>query len=118
MKLAASRIARLTVGGLLVGMVTSAESISSGAALPTAPEARTTIWARVFTEEQAARAETLYLRFCASCHGLRLDGAPAADQSPSPPIAGEGFLKRWSGQTLQTLHEYIRTMMPRDILDS
>ena len=62
----------------------------------------------VYTDEQAARGERVYERYCTSCHGGRLQGNPAA------PLAGEAFLSRWAdGQhTLDDLLYIIRTLMP------
>jgi S-disulfanyl-L-cysteine oxidoreductase SoxD len=62
----------------------------------------------LFSEDQAARGESLYAQHCAACHGAKLEGNPAV------PLAGEKFLGRWAdGQhSLDDLLYIIRTLMP------
>lgn len=102
--------------GNAFGAVTSSEAEAVLAALPQAGAAvaARTIWDGVFTEAQVARAEEVYTGLCSKCHGLRLNGAAQPDQPPSPAIARAGFIKKWSGQTLQPLFEYLHTKMPLD----
>lgn len=102
--------------GNAFGSTTAEEVTTILAGLPEAgtEAAGMTIWEGVFTEEQAARAQAVYTGSCAKCHGDRLNGAAQPDQPPSPAIARAGFLRKWSGQTLQTLFEYIHTTMPLD----
>ena len=67
------------------------------------------VWDGVYTDEQAKRGETLYLRKCASCHGDKLTGGESA-----PALAGGQFLSSWNGLTLDLLFERIRVTMPSD----
>lgn len=69
----------------------------------------------VYTEEQAARGMAINEGSCANCHGLRMDGASLDPDKPStPPIARDRFLRKWSGQSLAVLYEYIRGTMPKN----
>ena len=68
-----------------------------------------TIWDSVYTPEQAARGESTYARTCSRCHGPALGGADEA-----PALTGGAFLASWNGQTLNDLHDRVRTTMPTD----
>jgi quinoprotein glucose dehydrogenase len=72
------------------------------------------IWSGVFTAEQAERGKAFHLGVCAKCHGDRGDGAGEPDQPQAPAIARASFLRKWDGQSLATLFEYIRGTMPPD----
>jgi mono/diheme cytochrome c family protein len=64
----------------------------------------------VYTKEQAERGRALYDDQCASCHGDRLQGNPAA------PLTGGQFLASWGrpNLTLDDLYYIIRKTMPKD----
>ena len=62
----------------------------------------------VYTAEQAKRGATLYAEQCASCHGEKMEGV--ADLFPA--LAGDLFLKNWSGKSVGELYEKIQTTMP------
>jgi hypothetical protein len=83
------------------------------AALPPAT-AMNPVWGGVYTAEQQMRGAALYGGNCAKCHGRAGNGANEPDQPESPAIAKAPFLNKWNGQTLATLYEYARTMMPID----
>lgn len=68
-----------------------------------------TVWDSVFTEEQAGRGQKLYSSACSRCHGAALGGVDAA-----PALAGGSFMGNWDTQTLDVLHDRIRTTMPPD----
>jgi hypothetical protein len=60
----------------------------------------------VYTEKQAARGEAVYATTCAHCHeGADVDG---------PPLTGDPFIDRWREDTLDSLHTFVSTKMPRD----
>lgn len=61
----------------------------------------------VFTEAQATRGATVYLRECSTCHGDRLGGGEG-----TPPLVGSEFNARWYGQTVGDLFELVQTSMP------
>lgn len=62
----------------------------------------------VYTEEQAKRGATVYAEQCASCHGEKMEGI--ADLFPA--LAGDLFLKNWTGKSVGELYEKIATTMP------
>lgn len=72
------------------------------------------IWSGVFTVEQAERGKVLNSGVCMKCHGDRGDGAGEPDQPQAPAIARATFLRKWDGQSLASLFEYIRGTMPPD----
>ncbi len=72
------------------------------------------IWSGVFTVEQAERGKVVNSGVCSKCHGDRGDGAGEPDQPQAPAIARATFLRKWDGQSLATLFEYIRGTMPPD----
>lgn len=61
----------------------------------------------VFTEAQAKRGATVYLRECSVCHGDALDGGEG-----TPPLVGSDFEAFWYGQTVGDLFDMVRTSMP------
>jgi mono/diheme cytochrome c family protein len=72
-----------------------------------AQETTRSVWDGVYTEEQAARGKSLYLKQCAGCHGELMSGGEMA-----PPLAGGEFLANWNGLTVGDLFDRIRTSMP------
>lgn len=72
-----------------------------------APETETSVWDGIYTRAQAERGKSLYLQYCESCHRDDLSGF-----STVPPLAGEAFLKSWTGRTADALYTYIRSAMP------
>ena len=62
----------------------------------------------VFTAEQATRGAMVYGEQCASCHGEKMEGI--ADLFPA--LAGDPFLKNWTGKSVGELYEKIATTMP------
>jgi mono/diheme cytochrome c family protein len=64
--------------------------------------------AAAYTDAQAARGETLYVDHCAACHRDDLTGL-----GPSPALAGNGFMARWSQRAAQELFDKLRTTMPQ-----
>jgi S-disulfanyl-L-cysteine oxidoreductase SoxD len=59
------------------------------------------VWDGVYTEEQAARGETVFKTSCAACH------APA-------DFTGDTFLGTWDASTAQDLFSVIQKSMPMD----
>lgn len=64
------------------------------------------IWQGVYTADQAERGKAVYKEACIRCHGGDLLGTTA------PPLAGEGFMKAWGGESVSRLFEKIRDTMP------
>lgn len=75
---------------------------------------KVSIWSGVYTAAQGKRGEEVYSAGCAQCHGSRLNGAGHSDQPPSPAIAREGFLRKWTGQSVAELFVVVRSRMPSD----
>jgi len=65
------------------------------------------VWAGVYTTEQATRGTDLYQRVCSECHGDDLEG-----REKSPALAGSSFAQRWDGATLKKLFERMQDMPP------
>ena len=75
----------------------------------------------VYTVEQAKRGRDSYRKRCVLCHLDNGQGQAAVPEIPgqsleregdaeAPPIAGEEFLKKWSGHTVRELFEKTSTM--------
>src|SRR5437870_2881337 len=61
----------------------------------------------VYTAQQAAAGEKIYVDRCASCHGADLGGIERA-----PALAGSSFIESWQGQDLLRLRARLDTMPP------
>ncbi len=88
-------------------------AIAGGARFNRSPESaqghdRST-WDSVYTVEQATRGQTAYNQTCARCHKETLTGGDEA-----PALTGSAFMSGWNGQSLEELHERVRTTMPTD----
>jgi len=68
-----------------------------------------TVWAGVYSAEQARRGEAVYTQACIACHGQDLGG-----NSNSPGLTGMGFMFLWEGRNLGEFFEKIRSEMPTD----
>lgn len=78
-------------------------------ALPrSSPPRAKTVWAGVFTDEQAQRGEQSYDVHCRKCHGAEGDGGSATT------ITGEPFFERWGEDALSGLFRSVAGTMPRD----
>ena len=62
----------------------------------------------VYTAPQAALGEREYQRSCVGCHMSDLTGSERA-----PSLAGESFLQRWGGLTLDDLFRRVQSTMPQ-----
>jgi len=62
----------------------------------------------VYTSAQATRGETVYKDRCATCHGATLGGAQA------PPLAGDEFIRAWSGPVSELVNKIQSTMPAND----
>jgi cytochrome c553 len=68
-----------------------------------------TVWDGVYTEEQAKRGRTEYMRACASCHAEDLRGNGTA-----PSLVEESFSFLYDDTPVFDLMDRIRTLMPQD----
>jgi mono/diheme cytochrome c family protein len=71
--------------------------------------ARRSVWDRIYTDSQAERGEVLYGRHCEQCHGSGLEGDSVSEV---PALAGDPFLQRWSGRTVDDLVIRMTRTMP------
>lgn len=62
----------------------------------------------VYTGGQATRGQALYTDRCASCHGATLAGLQA------PPLAGDEFVRGWSGPLSDLVNKIQNTMPATD----
>jgi mono/diheme cytochrome c family protein len=72
-----------------------------------AQAAATSVWAGVYTEEQAKRGEMIYYERCGACHGSQLEGGDM-----TPTLVGGLFTSTWNDLPLSDLFERIRITMP------
>ena len=79
------------------------------AAAVTRAQPSRTVWDGIYTDEQAARGETLYAERCATCHGDTLGGVESA-----PALTGTTFYSNWEGEMLEALFNRMRSTMPLD----
>lgn len=63
----------------------------------------------VYSKAQVVRGQTIYNEECAKCHGPNLGGGEGA-----PALAGDEFLGKYTGKTLNALFEVTRATMPAD----
>jgi mono/diheme cytochrome c family protein len=92
--------------GMTCRQLCVAGAIVVGGSLPLAAGQSRPVTAGVYSAEQAARGEQLYVAKCASCHGRALDGAIG------PPLVGQAFLANWSGRSLADLVDRVQKTMP------
>ena len=96
-------------------------AVASAAGGQTPSAAKRTVIDGVYTVEQAKRGRDSYRKRCVLCHLDNGQGQQAVPEIPgqsleregdaeAPPIAGEEFLKKWSGHTLRELFEKTSTM--------
>jgi mono/diheme cytochrome c family protein len=61
----------------------------------------------IYSADQAHRGEDLYKKQCTACHGEALDGV-----GPYPPLSGDEFLSKYTGQPALTVYDMILKLMP------
>ncbi len=63
----------------------------------------------VFTQTQIDQGRKVYATFCATCHGLELEG------NVGPALVGSDFVAKWSraDHAVPALYQVLRTTMPR-----
>jgi cytochrome c len=77
------------------------------------------VWAGVYTEQQAKRGDALYKQECATCHGDALEGNGQTERAQKlermlPPLSGDVFKGNWNGRPLSDLFDKMKRTMPRD----
>jgi mono/diheme cytochrome c family protein len=89
--------------------IVAASTLACAGAVALGAQPSRTVWDGLYTDEQAARGETLYTDRCAKCHGDGLGGVESA-----PALTGTTFYSNWEGETLEALFDRLRTTMPLD----
>jgi mono/diheme cytochrome c family protein len=92
---------------IAAGLLTSGTIATAMFAMPGMIAAQQVAAASLYTQEQASRGTTSYLRSCGACHGEQFNGAESG-----PSLAGAEFKGRWQGKTVGDLYQRIRTTMP------
>ena len=92
---------------LIIGVIASGVL---GAAAAAQQAAADSVWAGVYTDEQARRGEGIYGQACLNCHGPDLEGGGDV----TPALTGSAFTSNWSDLTIGDLSERIRITMPAD----
>lgn len=82
-------------------------------------QAPASVWAGVYTEQQAKRGDALYNKECAACHGDALEGNGQTERAQKlermlPPLSGDVFKGNWNGRPLSDLFDKMKRTMPRD----
>lgn len=73
-----------------------------------AAQAPVTTWSGVYSAEQAAAGEGVFLDVCAGCHQPDLSGGEDA-----PPLVGAPFTAKWHGHAVAELFQFVRRSMPK-----
>jgi mono/diheme cytochrome c family protein len=90
---------------LAILLVSTALLLVNVAAAQTLDSSRS-VWAGVYTVEQAARGKTQYETSCGRCHGADLSGGIGQQ------LKGDVFVRGWYGYPLNSLFSRIRSTMP------
>lgn len=64
--------------------------------------------AGAYTNAQADRGFSAFMKSCSKCHGADLQGLEA------PPLSGATFMSRWQGHSVDELFEHTLDFMPAD----
>jgi hypothetical protein len=89
----------------LEGSAAAAQNVDAAAG------ALRSIWDGVYTEAQAARGETVYVKACETCHMAGLDG-DAVEEIPA--LVFDAFMARWNGESVGELQRVVGRSMPKD----
>lgn len=65
------------------------------------------VWDGIYTEAQAQRGQAAYARYCASCHGAKLEGTIDA-----PTLVGSDFTDDWDLTALGDIADEMQISMP------
>jgi mono/diheme cytochrome c family protein len=71
--------------------------------------APSTVWDKVYTQDQATRGKNAYMDECSACHSEDLGGSGYA-----PALKGDDFAFAWGEKTVGDFFERIRKLMPPD----
>lgn len=82
-------------------LILSCAPLAAQTSPPPAPAERAAATHPVYTESQATEGETVFKKFCASCHELSFH-------------TGEQFRMSWFGRNVWDLFKILKTTMPED----
>lgn len=71
------------------------------------------VWAGIYSQQQAERGAAHYLETCSSCHSEDLRG-----NSNAPSLIGSSFMFLWGDRSLGDLFTSIQTLMPTNAPNS
>jgi mono/diheme cytochrome c family protein len=97
------------VGVAAVLFAVCAGAAVTAAAQAPAPSPGTTVWAGVYTDEQAKRGEAAAAKLCTSCHGPDLSGGEAG-----PALVGLEFIGNWNALSTADFFDRVHATMPAD----
>jgi mono/diheme cytochrome c family protein len=66
------------------------------------------VWDGTYSEVQATRGKERYNVACATCHAEDLQGGSG------PALAGQSFMDRWTGSSVNDMVQGIQQTMPQD----
>jgi mono/diheme cytochrome c family protein len=75
-----------------------------------------TVWAGVYTEEQAKRGQESYRQICGHCHRDNLTGG--GSEAGAPALVGPIFTVRWRDKPIAEMFLDIGLSMPKNKPDS
>ena len=108
-----SRAHGLVVAALAIAALAGIGFVVGGVAVRAsqdAPKPARSTWDGIYTKEQAARGEEIYLQHCAMCHGESLLGDPTIGAAN---LVGD-FRQGWDARPLARLFTKINRDMPGD----
>jgi len=108
MRVANVRWMQVVGAAAVVFAVCAGQAVTAGAQAPKAASA-TTVWAGLYTEDQAKRGEVVSNKLCVSCHGPDLSGGEAG-----PTLVGLEFLGNWNALSIGDFFDRVHATMPAD----
>jgi len=97
------------IGAAVAVTSLSASATGGRAAGVVVQDGTTSVWRGAYTQAQADRGRSQYLKECASCHSDNMQGGDEA-----PGLVGPGFLAQWIDLSAGDLFERTRMTMPQD----
>ena len=95
----------------IIGAMAVVFAVCAGAAITSSAQepAAGSVWAGVYTDEQAKRGEAVSNKMCVGCHGPDLSGGEAG-----PTLVGLEFLGNWTSLTVADFFDRVHATMPAD----
>ena len=109
MRVASGRWTQAVGAAAVVFAVSAGAAVTTRAQAVAPPGAGTSVWAGVYTDEQAKRGEALSNKLCTSCHGPELSGGEAG-----PTLVGLEFVGNWNNLSVADFFDRVHATMPAD----